>query len=87
MIEYEKGQEPSCDLIIGDNIMPELSIILNWKENNIKVDENVLPMQNNKNIQSAQVCYHWKNSFYVEPAMTVEATEHMTCILDAKYEE
>ena len=41
-------------------------------------------MQNNKNIQSTQVCYCiWKNSFYVEPATTVEATEHTTCILDA----
>ena len=36
IIEYEKGQEPSCDLIIGDKTMPELDIVLNWKENIIK---------------------------------------------------
>ena len=45
-------------------------------------------MQNNENIQSAQVRYHiWKNSFYAEPATIVKATEHVTCILDAKYEK
>ena len=29
MSEYEKGQKPSCDLIIGDKTMPELGIVLN----------------------------------------------------------
>ena len=88
IVEYEKGQEPSCDLIIEDKTILELVIVLNWKENIIKIDKIVFPMQNNENIQSAQVCYHiWKNSFYVEPAMTVESTKCMTCILDAKYEK
>ena len=48
IIEYEKGQEPSCDLIIGDKTMQELGIMLNWKENNIEMDKIILLMQNNK---------------------------------------
>ena len=47
IIEYEKGQEPSCDLIIGDKSMPEFCVILNWKDK-IKIDNILLPMQNKK---------------------------------------
>ena len=50
IIEYEKGQGPSCDLIIGDKTMLELGIISNWKENVIKINKTILPMQNNENI-------------------------------------
>ena len=46
IIEYEKGQEPSCDLIIGDKTMPEFGVILNWKENKIEIDIKVLGVKN-----------------------------------------
>ncbi|HSN67194.1 MAG TPA: reverse transcriptase domain-containing protein [Fusibacter sp.] len=67
------------DMIIGREVLSELGIILNFKEQTIEWDEAVIPMKPETATQAT--------SFVIKESSSVdEATERIKKILDAKYE-
>ncbi len=75
------------DLILGTVTMKELSIILNFRNKMLTIDEIILPMRNINNLHGSsilQVLRH-NHSQAMEPQSTQDATEGATQILDAKY--
>ncbi len=87
MVEYDKDNKPQCDLTLGTVNMKKLSIILNFRDKMITIDEIILPMRNINNLQGPsilQVLRH-NHSLAMEPQSTQDATKCATRILDAKY--
>ena len=71
-------QKSKCDLIIGQDLMTELGIIINFKKQCIKWDDTSIP------IKSMDATF--ENSFHLEDSgLAKDATERMNKILDAKY--
>jgi hypothetical protein len=67
--------------------MKEFSIILNFRDKMITIDEVILPMRNINNLQGSRVFRALKHnhSLAMEPQSTQDATQHAMWILDAKY--
>ena len=67
--------------------MKEFSIILDFKDKMINIDEVKLPMQNINYLQSASTLHMLKlnNSLAMEPHRTQDATKRVTRILETKY--
>ncbi len=51
-VEYDKDSKLQYDLILGTKSMKEFSIILNFKDKTITIDEIILPMRNINNLQA-----------------------------------
>jgi hypothetical protein len=67
--------------------MKEFSIILDFKDKMINIDEVKLPMQNINYLQSASILHMLKlnYSLAMEPHRTQDATKCVTQILETKY--
>ena len=87
VVEYDKNNRLQYDLILGTVSMKEFSIILNFKDKMIAIDEIILPKRNINNLQgSSMLRALWHNhSLAMELQSTQDATECVTRILDAKY--
>jgi hypothetical protein len=87
VVEYDKDNKPQYNLILGTVTMKEFSIILNFRDKMITIDEIILPMSNINNLQGPSIlrALRHNHSLAMEPQSTQDATEHATRILDAKY--
>ncbi len=87
VVEYGKERKPQYDLILGNKTMKEFGIIPDFKSKTITIDEITLPMRNINLLQGSSMLRALKlnNSFAKEPLYTLDATKHVTRILDAKY--
>ncbi len=87
IVEYGENNKPQYDLILGTKTMKEFSIILDFKDKMINIDEVKLPMQNINYLQSASTLHMLKlnNSLAMEPHRTQDATKRVTRILETKY--
>ncbi len=86
VVEYDKVSKLQYDLILGTETMKEFSIILNFRDKMIAIDEVILPMRNINNLHSSIFCALKHNhSLAMEPQSTQDATQHATWILNAKY--
>jgi hypothetical protein len=67
--------------------MKEFSIILNFKDKMIPIDEIILPMRNINNLQGGSILCALKHShsLAMEPQSTQDAIKCATPILNAKY--
>ncbi len=95
LVVYDKVvmTKPGFDLIFGSNTLKELGIILDFWTKEIPLDDISLPMRDiNKLNTQAQIEKSWmmNNSINQETTKelqrTLEATKHLTKILDANYE-
>ncbi len=55
VVEYDKDNKPWYDLILGTVTMKEFSIILNFRDKMIIIDEIILPMRNINNLQGPSI--------------------------------
>ncbi len=87
ILEYNYNNKPQYDLILGTKTMKEFSIILDFKEKMITIDEVNLPMQNINYLQCSGTLRALKlnHSLAMELHSTQDATKRVTQILDAKY--
>ncbi len=87
MVEYDKDNRPQYDLILGTEAMKEFSIILNFRDKMIIIDEVILPMRSINNLQGSSIlgALRHNHSLAMEPQCTQDATERATWILDTKY--
>jgi hypothetical protein len=87
VVEYVKDSKLQNDLILGTETMKELGIVLDFKAKRITIDEIILPMRNINLLQSAStLCVLKLNiSLAMEPKRTLDATKHVTCLLDTTY--
>jgi hypothetical protein len=87
VVEYRKDSKPQYYLILGNETMQELGIVLDFKSKTITIDEITLPMRNINLLQGSSTLRALKlnNSLAKEPLSTLDATEPVTRILDAKY--
>jgi hypothetical protein len=87
VVEYKKDSKPQYDLILGNETMKELGIVLDFKSKTITIDEITLPIRNIKLLQGSNTLRALKlnNSLAREPLSTLDATNRVTHILDAKY--
>ncbi len=86
MVEYDKDSKPQYDLILGSETMKELGIVLDFETKAITIDEITLPMRNINHLHGTSKVQMLKlnNSLAIEPKITLNATKHVTQILDAK---
>jgi hypothetical protein len=86
-VKYRKESKPQYDLILGNETMKELGIVLDFTSKTITIDEITLPMRNINLLQGSSTLHVLKlnNSLAKEPLSTLDATKHVTHILDAKY--
>jgi hypothetical protein len=89
IIEYNKINKPQYDIILGVKTMKEYGIILDFKDIMITVDEVKLPMRNINYLQGSSTirALRLNHSLAMEPQSTQDATNHVTLILDAKYQK
>ena len=89
LIEYEKDDiGPKYDLIIGNNVMHQLGVVLDFKQKFITIDQIELPMRERHEIESqSKRLQLYIESFFSEPHVTECETERVLRILDAKYEK
>jgi hypothetical protein len=89
IVKYDKNNKPQYDLILGVKIMKKYGIILDFTDKMITVDEVKLPMQNINYLQgSSTFCVlRLNHSLAMEPHSTQDATNHVTWILDNKYQK
>ena len=89
IVEFDDPKlAPPFDLIIGTATMEDLGIILDFETKMIAIDGMNIPMRNIKNLQVPGTRFQiWKNSWFVEPIVTNDATRRAIKILDAKYEQ
>ncbi len=93
VVEYDgtKMGEPGFDLILGTNTLKELGIVLNFQTKEIDIDEIILPMRDITKLSTrSKIEWAWmaNNSVVThEPKSTLEATQRVVKILDAKYEK
>jgi hypothetical protein len=87
VVKYDEINRPQYDLIFGTVSMKEFSIILNFRDKMMTIDETILPMRDINRLQgSSMLCALWHNhSLAMELQSTQDATEHAMQILDAKY--
>ncbi len=87
VVEYDKNNRPQYDLILGTVSMKEFSIILNFSNKMITINEIILPMRNINNLQGSSMLrmLPHNHSLAMEPQSTQDATKRATQILDAKY--
>jgi hypothetical protein len=55
VVEYDKDNKLQYDLILGTETMKELSIILNFRDKMITIDEIILQMRNINNLQGLSI--------------------------------
>ncbi len=87
MVKYDKNNRPQYDLILGTVSMKEFSIILNFRDKMITIDEIILPIRNINSLQGSsmlRVLRH-NHSLAMKPQSTQDATKCATRILDAKF--
>jgi hypothetical protein len=53
VVEYNKGNKPQYDLILGTETMEEFGIMLDFKAKTITIDWIILPMRNINHLQGA----------------------------------
>jgi hypothetical protein len=53
--EYDKDSKPQYDLIRGTETTKEFSILLNFRDKMITIDEVILPMRNINNLQGSSI--------------------------------
>ncbi len=89
IVKYDKNNEPQYDLILSVKTMKKYGIILDFKDKMITVDEVKLPMQNIIYLQGSSNLHALKlnHSLAMEPHSTQDATQHVTQILDNKYQK
>jgi hypothetical protein len=93
IVEYDGTRmgKPGFDLILGTNTLKELGIILNFQMKEIDNDEIILPMRDITKLSSqSKIERAWmanNNVISHEPKSTLEATQKVVKILDAKYEK
>ncbi len=89
IVEYDKFNRPHYDVILGVKTMKEYSIILDFKDKMITVDEVEMPMQNIKYLQGSSTlrALRLNHSLAMELQSTQYATKHVTRILDAKHQK
>ncbi len=87
VVKYDKINRPQYDLILGTVTMKEFSIILNFRDRMITIDETILPMRDINKLQGSSMlrALLQLHSLAMEPQSTQNATKHATGILDAKY--
>jgi hypothetical protein len=89
IVEYaHNGAPPLYNLILGKQILHDLGVVLDFKENTITIDEILLPMRNINNLQQKpgiSRALKLNTSFSQEPASTRGAIKRIVEILDAKY--
>ncbi len=87
VVEYDKDKRPQYDLILGTVTMKEFSIILNFKDKMITINEIILPMRNINNLQGSSIlrALRHNHSLAMELQSTQDATQRAMQILDAKY--
>jgi len=89
VVEYDgdKLKQPVFDLILGTDTMDELGIILNFKQQEITIDEIALPMRDITNLPLTRKQGLEFNSLArsLEPKSTELATQRVVQILDANY--
>ncbi len=87
VVKYGKSNRLQYDLILGTVSMKEFSIILNFRDNMITIDEVILPMRNINNLQGSSMlrALRHNHSLAMDPQSTQDATKCATQILDAKY--
>jgi hypothetical protein len=85
--KYDKDNMPQYDLILGTLTMKEFTIIVNFRDKMISIDEIILPMRNINNLQGSSIlqALRHNHSLAMEPQSTQDATERAMRILDAKY--
>jgi hypothetical protein len=75
-------------MIIGTETLEKFKVKLDFDQKVIAIDQIELPMRNIMNLQAPNVRYQmYKNSWYVEPIATEDATKRAIKILDATYEK
>jgi len=81
--------KPVYDLIHGGNTMKELGIVLDFRTEQITIDEINLPMSNINSLASTKIEKAWavNNSMAHEPMSTKNATQRVVEIMDANYEK
>ncbi len=79
-VGYGKDSKPQYDLILGNKIMKELVIVLDFKSKTITIDEIPLPMRNINLLQGSGMLRALKlnNSLAKEPLSTLDATKCVT---------
>ena len=91
VVEYDgdKLKQPVFDLILGTETMEELGIILNFKQQEITIDEIALPMRDITNLPLTRKQGLEFNSLAssLEPKSTESATQRVVQILDANYKK
>jgi hypothetical protein len=91
VVEYDgdKLKRPVFDIIIGTQTMDELGIILNFKQQEITIDEIALPMRDITNLPLTRKQGREFNSLArsLEPKSTELATQRVVQILDANYKK
>ena len=93
IVEYDtkKMAKPAFDLILGVETLSKLGIVLDFRTKTITVDESILPMRNIDNLSTAakiERAWSVNNSIMLhEPQSTLDATNRVVGILDAKYEK
>ena len=95
-LEYDENHmtEPGFEPILACNTMKELGIVLYFWTKEISIDEISLPMRDINNLRTktaADKAWVVNNSIYQstsqEPQSTLDATNCLVKILDAKYEK
>ena len=83
--------QPGFDLILGINTLKELGIVLNFQTKQFYTDEITLPIRDITKLSTrAQIERAWmanNNVMTHEPKSTLDATQRVVKILDAKYEK
>jgi hypothetical protein len=71
--------KPVFDLILGCKTMKELGIVLDFRTNEITMDQVILPMRDINNLTSPSMDKAWavNNSMALEPHSTQEVTERV----------
>ncbi len=87
VVKYDKINRPQYDLILGTVSMKEFSIILNFRDKMITIDETILPMRDINKLQGSSMlrALRHNHNLAMELQSTQDATECVTQILDAKY--
>jgi hypothetical protein len=83
--------QPGFDLILGTSTLNELGSVLNFQAKEIDIDDIIFPMRDIIKLSTrAKIERVWianNNVMIHEPKSTLEATQRVVKILDAKYEK
>jgi hypothetical protein len=75
-MEYDPGgQPPMYDLIISKQTLLNLGVVLNFKEETIQIDKNILPMSNivNQQLKSFITRALWQNTCLVQEPVSIRS--------------